>query len=82
MLWEDMKIILLKQFWMTQIDFIYEQWVDLKQKNSILEYQCQFIELSALHDREEIASGNWLNLEIWAKIQSWILPPPTIWAGL
>ncbi|KAF8398742.1 hypothetical protein HHK36_014600 [Tetracentron sinense] len=45
--WEEMKILLLKQFRSTQDGSLHEQWLALVQEGSVREYQRKFIELSA-----------------------------------
>ncbi|KAF8393178.1 hypothetical protein HHK36_021419 [Tetracentron sinense] len=62
-LWEEMKILLLKQFRSTQAGSLHEQWLALVQEGSVREYRQKFIELSAPLENasDEVALGNFIN---------------------
>lgn len=77
-LWEEMKILLLKQFRATQAGSLHEQWLALVQEGSVQEYRRKFIELSAPLDNisDESALGNFINgLKPKIKVEVRILEP-------
>ena len=61
--WEEMRVLILKQFRVTQAGSLYEQWLALTQGSSVREYRRKFIELSAPLENitDELALGNFIN---------------------
>ena len=62
-LWEEMKLRLLRQFRSTHTGSLHEQWIALKQEGSVRDYRRRFIELAAPLDNipEELALGTFVN---------------------
>ncbi|KAL5542906.1 hypothetical protein UlMin_010616 [Ulmus minor] len=61
--WEEMRVLLLKQFRVTQAGSLHEQWLALTQDSRVREYRWKFIELSAPLENitDELALGNFIN---------------------
>ena len=74
MVWEEMRVLILKQFRVIQADSLHEQWLALTQDSSVREYHRKFIELSAPLENitDELALGNFINglkPEIWVEVR-------------
>ena len=82
-LWEEMKLRLLRQFRSTQTGTLHEQWIALKQDGSVREFRRKFIELAAPLDDipEEMALGTFVNGLNQRFEQSCAFWNPATWAG-
>ena len=77
-LWEEMKMLLLKQFRTNQTGSLHEQWLALVQDGNVREYRRRFIELSAPLEgvSDEVALGIFINgLKPEIKMELRILEP-------
>lgn len=80
-LWEEMKMLLLKQFRTTQAGTLHEQWLALVQDGSVQDYRRRFIELSAPLENisDEVALGNFINgLKPEIRVEVRILEPSNL----
>ncbi|KAL5578650.1 hypothetical protein UlMin_011092 [Ulmus minor] len=61
--WEEMRVLILKQFRAIQAGSLHEQWLALTQDHSMRDYRRKFIELSAPLENitNELALGNFIN---------------------
>ncbi|KAH9762992.1 hypothetical protein KPL70_001020 [Citrus sinensis] len=61
--WEEMRVLILKQFRVIQASSLYKQWLALTKGSSVREYRRKFIELSAPLENitDELARGNFIN---------------------
>ncbi|KAL9444267.1 hypothetical protein AB3S75_017449 [Citrus x aurantiifolia] len=81
MVWEEMRVLILKQFRVIQAGSLHEQWLALTQSSSVREYRQKFIELSAPLENitEELALGNFINgLKPEIRVEVRILEPSNL----
>lgn len=76
--YEEMKLIILRQFQSTQEGPMHEKWLALKEEGSLSKYRWRFIEFSTplVNISKEIAMGTFVNeLKVEIKIELKILGP-------